>query len=203
MLLGVGCGERRQGGVSRCVAEDGSADRPREQSHDRGVPLRRRAAPLPSFLPVQGTASFPRSRACFGFGCQAHIEAGMLVGLPFASSEPFDFKTSGMATKVQRHAAIFAEHRLTPPPKVSVWHRWRYVAPDGAADHVQSPKLPAYAVLCCVCCGPGDLLVAQAPVRRVLHVHPPRCSLSSARRSGRHRGQPRVGHSTWRRRRCA
>ena len=70
---------------------------------------------------------------------QAHIEAGMLVGLPFASSEPFDFKTSGMASKVQRHAAIFAEHRLTPPPKVRDWavpwqpwplsmcHHWRGV----------------------------------------------------------------------------
>lgn len=46
----------------------------------------------------------------------AHVDSGLVVGEPFASNEPFDFKASGITTRVAKHGAVFAEHRLTPPP---------------------------------------------------------------------------------------
>ena len=49
---------------------------------------------------------------------QAHVEAGLVVGQPFASDDPFDFQElTSMTRRVQKHAEVFAEHRLTPPPK--------------------------------------------------------------------------------------
>ena len=41
-----------------------------------------------------------------------------MVGQPFASDDPFDFQElTSMTRRVQKHAEVFAEHRLTPPPK--------------------------------------------------------------------------------------
>jgi aarF domain-containing kinase len=47
---------------------------------------------------------------------RAHVDAGLVVGEPFASYEPFDFKTSGLTRRVAQHGATFAEQRLTAPP---------------------------------------------------------------------------------------
>lgn len=46
----------------------------------------------------------------------AHIDSGLVVGEPFATTEPFDFKASGMTKRVVQYGGVFAEHRLTPPP---------------------------------------------------------------------------------------
>jgi aarF domain-containing kinase len=46
----------------------------------------------------------------------AHIESGLVVGEPFASSAPFDFKASGITTRVAQHGATFVDERLTAPP---------------------------------------------------------------------------------------
>jgi aarF domain-containing kinase len=48
----------------------------------------------------------------------AHIESGLVVGEPFtgAGGVPFDFKASGITTRVGAHGAVFAEERLTAPP---------------------------------------------------------------------------------------
>jgi aarF domain-containing kinase len=47
---------------------------------------------------------------------EAHIDAGLVVGEPFTSHAPFDFRASGITSRVGKHGAVFAEHRLTPPP---------------------------------------------------------------------------------------
>jgi len=47
---------------------------------------------------------------------EAHLESGLVVGEPFVSQEPFDFKASGITARVAAHSSVFAEHRLTPPP---------------------------------------------------------------------------------------
>jgi aarF domain-containing kinase len=47
---------------------------------------------------------------------QAHVESGLVVGEPFTSPAPFDFKASGITSRVGKYGAVFAEHRLTPPP---------------------------------------------------------------------------------------
>ena len=47
----------------------------------------------------------------------AHVASGLVVGEPFlSSSEAFDFKASGMTTRVSSYVSVFSEHRLTPPP---------------------------------------------------------------------------------------
>lgn len=46
----------------------------------------------------------------------AHIDSGLVVGEPFVSHQPFDFKHSGITSRVTKYGSIFAEHRLTPPP---------------------------------------------------------------------------------------
>jgi aarF domain-containing kinase len=46
----------------------------------------------------------------------AHIDSGLVVGEPFVNHVPFDFKGSGITSRVGKHGAVFAEHRLTPPP---------------------------------------------------------------------------------------
>ena len=47
---------------------------------------------------------------------RAHVESGMIVGEPFRSHAPFDFKGAGMTARIQRYGGVFAEERLTPPP---------------------------------------------------------------------------------------
>lgn len=46
----------------------------------------------------------------------AHIESGLVVGEPFTSHEPFDFRGSGITSRVGKYGSVFAEHRLSPPP---------------------------------------------------------------------------------------
>ena len=54
----------------------------------------------------------------------AHVESGLVVGEPFVSDVPFDFKGSGITRRVAGHGATFAEERLTaPPPEVYSLHR--------------------------------------------------------------------------------
>lgn len=46
----------------------------------------------------------------------AHINAGMVVGEPFLTHEPFDFAASKLTTRIGKHGETFMKHRLTPPP---------------------------------------------------------------------------------------
>jgi aarF domain-containing kinase len=48
---------------------------------------------------------------------QAHTAAGLVVGEPFRSDEPFDFHGSNLTTRISKHGEVFAQHRKTPPPR--------------------------------------------------------------------------------------
>ncbi|GMF13159.1 unnamed protein product [Phytophthora lilii] len=48
---------------------------------------------------------------------RAHIAAGMVVGEPFRSDEPFDFQKSKLTTRLGQHTEVFMHGRLTPPPQ--------------------------------------------------------------------------------------
>ncbi|KAG1704337.1 hypothetical protein DVH05_006345 [Phytophthora capsici] len=48
---------------------------------------------------------------------RAHIAAGMVVGEPFRSHEPFDFHKSKLTTRLGQHTEVFMHGRLTPPPQ--------------------------------------------------------------------------------------
>jgi aarF domain-containing kinase len=48
---------------------------------------------------------------------RAHIAAGMVVGEPFRSNEPFDFQKSKLTTRLGQHTEVFMHGRLTPPPQ--------------------------------------------------------------------------------------
>ncbi|ETV76745.1 Atypical/ABC1/ABC1-A protein kinase [Aphanomyces astaci] len=47
----------------------------------------------------------------------AHEAAGMVVGEPFASAEPFDFHGSQLTRRLAKHTEMFMSGRLTPPPR--------------------------------------------------------------------------------------
>jgi aarF domain-containing kinase len=47
---------------------------------------------------------------------EAHVESGLVVGEPFRSAAPFDFRGSGITQRVSQHGETFANERLTPPP---------------------------------------------------------------------------------------
>ncbi|XP_054651186.1 atypical kinase COQ8B, mitochondrial [Dunckerocampus dactyliophorus] len=47
----------------------------------------------------------------------AHVEAVMILGEAFASSEPFDFGTQSTTQRIQSFVPIMLRHRLTPPPE--------------------------------------------------------------------------------------
>ncbi|XP_068601981.1 atypical kinase COQ8B, mitochondrial [Brachionichthys hirsutus] len=49
----------------------------------------------------------------------AHVEAVMILGEPFASSEPFDFGTQSTTQRIQSLIPVMLRHRLTPPPEES------------------------------------------------------------------------------------
>ncbi len=54
----------------------------------------------------------------------AHVESGLVVGEPFVTHAPFDFKGSGITSRVAGYGSTFAEERLTaPPPEVYSLHR--------------------------------------------------------------------------------
>lgn len=48
---------------------------------------------------------------------RAHAGAGLVVGEPFTSDEPFDFNGSNLTARLGGHGEVFAKHRLTPPPR--------------------------------------------------------------------------------------
>jgi aarF domain-containing kinase len=51
---------------------------------------------------------------------EAHAEAAVLVGLPFATEGAYDFsKHGGLTRKITELGAIMLKHRLTPPPEES------------------------------------------------------------------------------------
>ena len=48
---------------------------------------------------------------------RAHEAAGMVVGEPFRSSEPFDFHGSQLTKRLGQYTETFMQGRLTPPPQ--------------------------------------------------------------------------------------
>jgi len=47
---------------------------------------------------------------------RAHVNSGLVIGEPFAQTEPYDFKAARITRRVSDHTATFARQRLTPPP---------------------------------------------------------------------------------------
>ncbi|XP_055002301.1 atypical kinase COQ8B, mitochondrial isoform X2 [Sorex araneus] len=47
----------------------------------------------------------------------AHVEAVMILGEPFATQEPYDFGAGGTAHRVQGLIPVLLRHRLRPPPE--------------------------------------------------------------------------------------
>ncbi|XP_061574982.1 atypical kinase COQ8B, mitochondrial [Cololabis saira] len=47
----------------------------------------------------------------------AHVEAVMILGEAFASSEPFDFGIQSTTQRIQNLVPVMLRHRLTPPPE--------------------------------------------------------------------------------------
>ncbi|XP_041851551.1 atypical kinase COQ8B, mitochondrial isoform X2 [Melanotaenia boesemani] len=47
----------------------------------------------------------------------AHVEAVMILGEAFASTQPFDFGTQNTTHRIQNLVPVMLRHRLTPPPE--------------------------------------------------------------------------------------
>lgn len=47
---------------------------------------------------------------------EAHVQAGFVVGLPFAKSGGYDFRASNITQSISNLGATMLQHRLTPPP---------------------------------------------------------------------------------------
>ena len=47
----------------------------------------------------------------------AHADAVMILGEPFAKNEPFDFSSQDTTRRIHRLMPVMLEHRLTPPPE--------------------------------------------------------------------------------------
>lgn len=47
----------------------------------------------------------------------AHVDAVMILGEAFASTEPFDFGTQSTTQRIQSLIPVMLRHRLTPPPE--------------------------------------------------------------------------------------
>lgn len=63
---------------------------------------------------------FPRfSPPAYQAFAEAHVEAVMILGEAFASSEPFDFGTQSTTQRIQNLIPVMLQHRLTPPPEES------------------------------------------------------------------------------------
>lgn len=65
----------------------------------------------------------------------AHVEAGMMVGIPFGTPGLYDFGShGGMTKRVSELGAVMLKHRLTPvsgaggewavAAVLSAWHAW-------------------------------------------------------------------------------
>lgn len=48
---------------------------------------------------------------------EAHVQAGFIVGLPFAKPGGYDFRATNITTSVSNLGATMLRHRLTPPPE--------------------------------------------------------------------------------------
>lgn len=48
---------------------------------------------------------------------QAHVEAVMILGEPFALDGEFDFATQDTTRRIQQLLPVMMENRLTPPPE--------------------------------------------------------------------------------------
>lgn len=49
----------------------------------------------------------------------AHVQAGLIVGLPFSKPNGFDFRSTNITQSVTNLGTTMLEHRLTPPPEES------------------------------------------------------------------------------------
>lgn len=49
----------------------------------------------------------------------AHVDAVMILGEPFRSSEPFDFSTQDTTQRIHGLVPVMLQGRLTPPPEES------------------------------------------------------------------------------------
>lgn len=49
----------------------------------------------------------------------AHVQAGLIVGLPFSKPSGFDFRSTNITQSVTNLGATMLRHRLTPPPEES------------------------------------------------------------------------------------
>ena len=47
---------------------------------------------------------------------KAHVDAGLVVGEPFTTNKPYDFRAHSITSRISEHGQTFAEERLTPPP---------------------------------------------------------------------------------------
>jgi len=47
---------------------------------------------------------------------RAHVDSGLVIGEPFASHSPYNFREARVTSRVSEHTATFAKQRLTPPP---------------------------------------------------------------------------------------
>lgn len=48
---------------------------------------------------------------------EAHVQAGFIVGLPFAKPGGYDFRSANIAKSISNLGATMLRHRLTPPPQ--------------------------------------------------------------------------------------
>ena len=46
----------------------------------------------------------------------AHCESVFLLGEPFASPKPYDFRAMNVPTRISEHVGAMLQHRLRPPP---------------------------------------------------------------------------------------
>lgn len=47
----------------------------------------------------------------------AHVQAGFIVGLPFAKSGGYDFLSNNVTSSISQLGGTMLRHRLTPPPE--------------------------------------------------------------------------------------
>ncbi|KAK7882066.1 hypothetical protein WMY93_028240 [Mugilogobius chulae] len=73
---------------------------------------------------------------------EAHVEAVMILGEAFASSEPFDFGNQDTTQRIQSLIPVMLRHRLTPPPRKPTPCTARWPAPSSSAPNSR-PRSPA------------------------------------------------------------